>query len=89
MLPENCNFLASPNHFNHSTNLNYRVQETGHVLLVVYDINGRLISHLVDGLHSAGVYSVEFNAEGLSSGVYFVRMETEGFRQTQKLLLIK
>jgi len=69
--------------------LTYRIIENGQVSLIVYDINGRQVDYLAKGLHSAGIYSVEFNAEGLSSGVYFAVLNMEGNIQTQKLLLMK
>jgi len=59
------------------------------VTLVVYDILGKQVAILVDEFKQAGIYDVKFDASGLSSGVYFYRMETKDFTQTEKMLLIK
>jgi hypothetical protein len=61
----------------------------GNVKLVVYDIQGREVLTLVNDKLSAGTYEVKFDGSGLTSGVYFYRMVSEGFTETKKMLLIK
>ncbi|MGD1006953.1 MAG: S41 family peptidase [Ignavibacteriaceae bacterium] len=79
-----------PNPFNPTTTINYSIPKASLVTIKVYDILGRVISTLVNGEKSAGNYSVQFSAiGGLSSGVYFYRMQAGGFVQTKKLLLLK
>ena len=86
-----------PNPFNASTVISYKLQAASWVELKVYDITGREIQSLVNGYRSLGQHSVVWDAEGFSSGVYFLRLEAlpgagtrpHSFRQTRKLLLLK
>jgi len=78
-----------PNPFNPSTTIEYALPKAGNVKLVVYDIMGREVATLVDEFKQAGIYNVQFDASGLSSGVYFYRIETKDFNQTKKMLIIK
>jgi len=80
---------AYPNPFNPSTNIRFDLPASGEVSLVVFDRLGREVSRLVDGWYDAGTYSSTFDADGLASGVYFVRFAAGDFQQVQKLLLIK
>ena len=57
--------------------------------LTVFDITGREAAILVNENLNAGEYNVDFNASGLSSGVYFYRIETAGFTDVKKMTLIK
>jgi hypothetical protein len=78
-----------PNPFNNSTAISYQLPAKSLVNMVIYDIQGREIAKLVDDYKSAGKYSIAFDAEGLTSGIYFARIKAGDFIQTQKLLLIK
>jgi hypothetical protein len=78
-----------PNPFNPSTNINYSLQEAGHVTLKVYDMTGREIATLVNGRVNAGAHTVTFNASNLSSGVYIYALEANGVRLTNRMTLIK
>jgi subtilisin-like proprotein convertase family protein len=78
-----------PNPFNPSTTINYELKVTNHVKLNVYDITGKLVSTLVNNIQQAGRHAVTFNASHLSSGVYFYKLETEGFTDTKRMLLVK
>jgi len=57
--------------------------------LKLYDILGREVSRLVNEFKAAGEYTIDFNADRLSSGVYFYRMETSGFSDIKKMMLLK
>ena len=59
------------------------------VSLKVFDVLGREVATLVNNEYAAGNYSVDFNAAGLSSGIYFYRLESGSFVQTNKMILIK
>jgi photosystem II stability/assembly factor-like uncharacterized protein len=78
-----------PNPFNPSTKISFAIPKTGFVSLKVYDVTGKEVRTLVNDLKSAGNYSVDFNASNLSSGIYFYRIESEGFSRTMKMILVK
>ena len=78
-----------PNPFNPTTNINYSLQNAGHVTLKVYDMTGREIATLVNGRMNAGAHTVTFNASNLSSGVYIYALEANGVRLTNRMTLIK
>lgn len=78
-----------PNPFNPSTNIKYSVTKQGFVKMTVFDISGKEIDVLVNGVQQPGIYSVSYNASKLPSGVYFYKMETDGFTETRKMILVK
>lgn len=78
-----------PNPFNPSTQIKYDLSKTQPVHLTIYDITGRKVAVLVNEKQSAGAHIITFNANGLSSGVYFYRLEAGDFVQTRKMVLIK
>jgi hypothetical protein len=78
-----------PNPFNPSTTIRYELPKSANVRLSVYDMLGREVSVLVNERRDAGVHEVKFDAAGLSSGVYFYRMQAGDFTHTKRLLLLK
>jgi len=80
---------AYPNPFNPVTSFTYSLPEDGMVQVAIYDINGRMVSELVNGYQSAGSYPVVWDAQELSSGVYIVNMIAGEFTTVQKIMLIK
>jgi hypothetical protein len=78
-----------PNPFNPVTTIPYQMAKNGKIRIDVFDVLGRRIQTLVDTEVKAGSYSVSFNASNLASGVYLVRMTTEGFSFTRKIMLMK
>jgi hypothetical protein len=78
-----------PNPFNPSSTIRYSVGKTAYVAMHVYNILGQHVATLVDAIHQPGDYRIRFNGEGLSSGVYFYRMEWEGRAVTQRMLLVR
>jgi len=78
-----------PNPFNPSTEIGYAVQSTGDVTLKVYDILGREVAVLLNERKPAGKYSLQFDASGLASGVYFYRLAAGTFVQTRKMVVLK
>jgi len=78
-----------PNPFNPSTVITYSIPISSKVTLTVYDVLGKLITTLVNENQEAGNYSVNFNAAGLSNGMYFYKMVSDNFVQTNKMLLLK
>jgi hypothetical protein len=79
-----------PNPFNPQTTIPYDVWTGAHVTITVYDLLGQKIATLVDGIKAAGSYEVQFNASGLSSGVYFYQLSTgDGYLQRRKMMVLK
>ena len=80
---------AYPNPFNPSTTIDFAVPFQSDVLISIYDISGKKIKTLVAQNYLAGNHSIIWNAGNYSSGVYFVRMVSEGYVDSQKLMLVK
>jgi len=78
-----------PNPFNPVTKINYSLPKSGFVTMKVYDMLGREVVNLISENKTAGNYSVDFNASNLTSGVYFYRLESNGFVDTKKMMLVK
>jgi hypothetical protein len=78
-----------PNPFNPSTTIKYSITEDGFVKLAVYNMLGEQVSTLVNKIQKAGRYEVNFNASGLSSGVYVYRIEAANYTSSKKLVLMK
>ncbi len=78
-----------PNPFNPTTKIKFALPNAGLVTLKMYDILGKEVSVLINKQMSAGTFEYEFNAIGLTSGVYFYRIESGNFVDTKKLVLVK
>jgi subtilisin family serine protease len=78
-----------PNPFNPTTTIVYQLPVASDVSLKVYDVLGREVATLLRGRQNAGRYQVQFNAERLSSGLYFYQLQAGSFTQTRKMMLIK
>tara|TARA_R110000868_G_scaffold383578_4_gene650611 strand:- start:18990 stop:22667 length:3678 start_codon:yes stop_codon:yes gene_type:complete len=79
-----------PNPFNPSTMIRYGIPESGKVTLEIFDVMGRKVATLINGLvQQAGYHQVEFNASGLASGMYIYQLNTGNTVITRKLTLIK
>ena len=78
-----------PNPFNNQTAISFQLRNEGRVKLTVFDLTGREVASLVEGHFLLGEYEVVWNAEAMSSGVYFARLETGNAAVTKKLLMTK
>ena len=78
-----------PNPFNPVTNIKYSISSRQFVTLKVYDVLGNEIATLVNEELSAGEYEVEFDAAGLSSGIYIYRLQAGTFIETKRMMLLK
>jgi len=78
-----------PNPFNPSTRIRYDVAERAYVTLKVYNVLGEEIATLVDGVVEPGQRTVQFDAAGLSSGVYCYRLRTGRHSETKLMLLTR
>lgn len=78
-----------PNPFNPSTQIRYDIPNSALVTLSVFDLSGKLVKTIVNEVKTAGSYSVEFDATGLSSGIYLYRLKAGSYTNVQKMTLVK
>jgi hypothetical protein len=78
-----------PNPFNPSTKISFSLPKSGMADLRVYDVLGREVAVLVNGMIQGGTHSVDFNASDLSSGIYFYTLKSGDFTSTKKMMLLK
>ncbi len=86
-----------PNPFNPTTTISYQLPKQAHVTLKIFDVLGREVATLVNGVEEPGYKSVTWNASKLSSGVYFYRVvanaihsgHAESYTETKKLVLLR
>jgi flagellar hook assembly protein FlgD len=89
MLPQNYYLTNYPNPFNPTTTISYQIAETGHVNISVYNINGQLVETLINERITEGFYSTIWNANNISSGLYFYKLAAGNQTITKKMLLLK
>ncbi|HEY3295597.1 MAG TPA: T9SS type A sorting domain-containing protein [bacterium] len=87
--PQPVVFDVAPNPFNLTTTLSYSLPEAGAVKITLFDVLGRSVKQMDFSSVPAGAHTAQLNAEGLSSGVYFVSLKAAGQTLTQKILLLK
>lgn len=83
-----------PNPFNPATEISFEMMATGHARLDVYDVAGRRITTLVDGLHDTGLHQVTWDGRDdtgrrVVSGVYLYSLEAAGTTQSRRMMLVK
>ena len=78
-----------PNPFNPATQIRYDVGQDGPVTLSIFNALGQKVRTLVDAAQGTGSYTVSFDAAGLSSGIYYVQMTANGYRDVRKMMLLK
>jgi len=78
-----------PNPFNPSTVINFSIPKSGLVKLKVYDITGREVAVLVNEIKAAGNYRYDYNSINMNSGIYFYKLESDGFTDIKKMAFIK
>ena len=82
-------FPNYPNPFNPTTKISFSLPQSSNVTLKVFNTLGEEVAELVNGYMGSGNHSVDFNASNLSSGVYFYTLQTYGFVQSKKMILMK
>lgn len=83
-----------PNPFNPSTTISFSIPEASDMSLDVYDVMGRHVATLFNGMKQAGIHEVKFDATSLSSGIYITRLKATGstgqqFTKDIKMNLVK
>jgi hypothetical protein len=79
-----------PNPFNGATNISYTLPASNLITLKIYNMHGKHIRTLVHEIQTEGDYSVNFDASGLSSGIYFYGLQVgSDFVETKKMLFLK
>jgi len=78
-----------PNPFNESTKIGFYLNKPDRVKLSIYNILGEKVPVLVDEFMAPGNYEIVFNAENLTSGIYFIKLEAGSLYKIQKLTLLR
>jgi hypothetical protein len=90
LLPISFNLYQNyPNPFNPSTKISWQSAVSSHQILKVYDVLGNEVATLVDEYKTAGSYDINFNVIGLSSGIYFYKLQVGGSVETKKMILLR
>ncbi len=78
-----------PNPFNPGTIIRFQINKLSNVKLVVYDIQGRQITELINLKMNAGTYEIDWNASNFPSGVYYYKLSAGEYSETRKMVLVK
>ncbi|MCD4731219.1 MAG: T9SS type A sorting domain-containing protein [Bacteroidales bacterium] len=82
-------FQNYPNPFNPATTIDFRLPKSSYVKLSIYDISGRLVETLVNEEKKSGYYTIQWNAEKESSGIYLYRIDAGEFSSVKKCIVVK
>jgi len=80
---------VSPNPVSASTTVLFYVGQTENVSLKIFDVSGRLVTTLADASFEEGDHEITWNAADVNAGIYFLRFETAGYSENQKLIVAK
>ena len=78
-----------PNPFNNETIITFNLVKKDFVRLAMFDVRGRAVAVLINGIMDQGEHSVSFNTKNMSSGIYFVTLEVDRYTQVRKMSLLK
>tara|TARA_Y100000768_G_scaffold338333_1_gene280983 strand:+ start:1632 stop:7229 length:5598 start_codon:yes stop_codon:yes gene_type:complete len=83
-----------PNPFNPTTTINFDLPNNTHIAIAIYDINGRLVTNLFEGIKNAGYHSVPWGSRNqlggkVAAGIYFYQLQSKEFVKTRKMILLK
>ncbi len=89
-IPKTIQLLQNyPNPFNPVTTIQFEIPGTSQVILKIYNVVGEKVATLVSHQLPAGSYSYEWNGANVASGIYFYRLEVDGYVETKKMVLMK
>jgi serine protease AprX len=90
VIPEKFNLYANyPNPFNPTTTIKFDIAKSTNAVIMIYDVNGRVVETLLNEVLKPGRYQIRMDASRLASGVYFYRLVTNDYTDTKKMLLLK
>ncbi len=78
-----------PNPFNPITKITYGLREYSNVKIAIFDLTGKKVATLINKIQSSGYHSIDWNADNHASGIYFIKMITDEYINTKKLILFK
>ncbi len=78
-----------PNPFNPSTTIKFAIPQQAHVVLIVYDLMGRVVTTLIDEQLAPGEYTAAFDAGSIASGMYLYRIKAGSHVTTRRMILLK
>ena len=82
-------FNNYPNPFNPMTKIKFDLPKSSGVRITVFDVTGKEVAVIVNETLQAGSYQTEWDASAYPSGVYFYRMQADGYTETKRMTLIK
>ncbi len=90
VVPSSINLYQNyPNPFNPETSIKFDISKSGFISLKVFDITGKEMKNLFEGVKEAGSYQLKFDGANLNSGVYFYKLMTNGSTITKSMVLVK
>jgi hypothetical protein len=78
-----------PNPFNSETTISFKLKVRARISIKIYNILGQVVRDLANTPYSAGQHSLNFNAAGLTSGIYFYKIKCNGFEKIRKMVLME
>ena len=78
-----------PNPFNPTSDISFSLPKSGHAVLTLYDIRGRKVATLAEGMFGEGTHTITLDASKMSSGVYFYQLISGDFSDKKKMVLLK
>ena len=78
-----------PNPFNPVTKITYGLREYSNVKIAIFDLTGKKVATLINKIQSSGYHSIDWNADNHASGIYFIKMITDEYINTKKIILFK
>ncbi|MBS1493602.1 MAG: T9SS type A sorting domain-containing protein [Bacteroidetes bacterium] len=89
-VPSSINLYQNyPNPFNPETTIKFDLTKSGYISLKVYDMTGKEVQNLFNGVKEAGSYQLKFDGASLNSGIYFYKLMTNGTTITKSMVLVK
>jgi len=77
-----------PNPFTSSTYITFK-SKGGHILLQIFDTEGKIIKTLADGEYAEGTYKVWYENEGHPAGIYYLRLQNEALQQVKNMIVVR